>query len=146
MILERRQILFDLVEAHALLYQAFNTNPEFENVVPRAFGSYQILGALHMRHFADVPQELRAAMLALVVEAPENGVIFRILKKNAARHEKEIGFVVPEDLMLGLLVAECIKRKIPLPMKADKSCLTKEMYVGIGFSLETRQDSDLQLE
>jgi hypothetical protein len=54
--------------------------------------------------------------------------------------------VVPEELMLGLLVDECIKRKIPLPAKAEKTCLTKEMYVGFGFSMETRQDSDFQLE
>jgi hypothetical protein len=146
MILERRQILFDLVGVHKLLYQAFNTNPLFEKIIPLSFSSYQILGALHTRHFSDVPEELRVLMMSLIDEMPAAGVIFRIGKKNAARYDKEIGFVVPENLMLEVLVDECLKQKIMIPKNTIKTCLSKEMYVGFEFSLRTQESGDFQLE
>lgn len=146
MIIERRQILFDFVEMHALLYQALNNDRMFEHIVPPAFASYMILGALHTRHFEDVPSELRILMRSLVKDNPPDGVIFRIHKKNAARHEKEIGFVVPERMMLKVLVDECLKRKIPLPRKADKTCLTRELYVGFEFTLQSGQSAGFELE
>ena len=146
MIIERRQILFDFVEVHALLYQALNTNRMFEHIVPAAFSSYYILGALHTRHFEDVSAELRTLMRSLVKDNPPEGVIFRIHKKNAARHEKEIGFVVPEKMMLGVLVDDCIKRKIPLPRKTEKTCMTRELYVGFEFTIQSGQSAGLELE
>ncbi len=145
MIIERRQILFDFVEAHGLLCQALANNRMYGHVVPATLPSHQIFGALHTRHFDEVLPDLRNFMRALVKDAPPEGVIFRTRKINAGREDKDAGFVVPEKMMLDLLVAECIKRKIVLPRKADKKCFTREMYIGFGFTLESGKTAGLEL-
>jgi hypothetical protein len=145
MIIERRQILFDFVEAHALMCQALKDNRMLAHIVPAALPSHQILGALHTRYFDDVLPDLRNLMRSLVKDMPPEGVIFRIRKLVGGRDEKDTGFVVPEKMMLDLLVGECLKCKIPLPRKAEKKCLTREMYVGFEFKIESGKTAGLEL-
>ena len=129
---EERHILFYLEEIYDIL---LDENDRIKKFLPFKLKTVTLLEVAHTSKIHTTLLEKRD-LYSKVMQIPNDtpSTLFYGVQKKLL-NEKEVGFYIPDDILVEILKDTCINRQISLPRGSERNVISDNLSVGLRIRL-----------